>query len=140
VLNRKADGYASPDLVNQLYERYRVLKYDIDQLRKKRNEHAAALKNVLLIEDEEKKETLMESHHKIGKSFKTDLQQREKDFEGVEAQFIQDAMKLPNKTHPDSPVGSEDNNRIVKMVGAKPKNPTGISHLQIAEEFDLLDF
>lgn len=140
MFNRKADGYANPDLVNQLYERYRVLKFDIDQLRKKRNEHAADLKNVLLIEDEDKKDKLMESHHKIGKSFKTDLQQREKDFEGVEAQLIQEAMKLPNKTHPDSPVGSEENNRIVKMVGVKPKNPTGKSHLQIAEEFDLLDF
>lgn len=140
VLNRKADGYANPDLVNQLYEKYRVLKYDIDQLRKKRNEHAAALKNVLLIEDEDKKEKLMESHHKIGKSFKTDLQQREKDFEAIETQLIQEAMKLPNKTHPDSPVGSEDNNRIVKVVGQKPKNSTGKGHLQIAEEFDLLDF
>jgi seryl-tRNA synthetase len=84
---------------------------------------------VLLIEDEDKKEKLMESHHKIGKSFKTDLQQREKDFEAIEAQLIQEAMKLPNKTHPDSPVGCEDNNRIVKVVGAKPKNPSGKSHL-----------
>ena len=115
--------------MNELYERYRVLKYDIDQLRKKRNEHAAALKNVLLIEDEGKKEKLMEAHHKVGKSFKTDLQQREKEYEGIEAQLIQEAMKLPNKTHPDSPVGSEDKNRIVKIVGAKPKNPSGKSHL-----------
>jgi hypothetical protein len=29
-------------------------------------------------------------------------------------------MKLPNKTHPDSPVGSELNNKIVKVVGEKP--------------------
>jgi hypothetical protein len=36
------------------------MKYDIDQLRKKRNEHAAVLKNVLLIEDEDKKEKLMQ--------------------------------------------------------------------------------
>jgi len=49
-------------------------------------------------------------------------------------------MKLPNKTHPDSPVGPEDNNRIVKMVGEKPKNFKARGHLQIAEDFDLLDF
>jgi hypothetical protein len=60
------------------------MKFEIDQLRKKRNEHAAALKNVLLIEDEEKREKLMESHHKIGKSFKNDLQNREKEFEMLE--------------------------------------------------------
>jgi hypothetical protein len=38
-------------------------------------------------------------------------------------------MKLPNKTHPDSPVGSEENNRIVRMYGHKPKNASGRSHL-----------
>jgi len=38
-------------------------------------------------------------------------------------------MKLPNKTHPDSPVGSEVNNKVVKVVGEKPKNVSGKSHL-----------
>lgn len=82
----------------------------------------------------------MESHHKIGKSFKTDLHQREKDFEALEAQLIAEAIKLPNKTHPDSPVGGEENNKIVNVVGTKPKTSTGKSHLQIGEEFDLFDF
>lgn len=73
MINRKAGSYANPDLVNHLYEDYRRLKFDIDQLRKKRNEHTASIKNVLLIEDDIKREKLMESHHKIGKSFKSDL-------------------------------------------------------------------
>ena len=50
-------------------------------------------------------------------------------------------MKLPNKTHPDSPVGSELNNKIVKVVGEKrTTNSSGKSHLQIGEMFDLFDF
>jgi seryl-tRNA synthetase len=49
-------------------------------------------------------------------------------------------MKLPNKTHPDSPVGSENNNKIVKVVGDKPKIINPRSHLAIGEEFDLFDF
>lgn len=77
--------YANPDLVNHLYEEYRKKKYEIDMLRKRRNEHSAAyfyfhinkilyrLKSILVMEDEGKKEKLMEQHHKIGKSFKTDL-------------------------------------------------------------------
>ncbi len=40
VLNRKAQSYSNPELVNNLYEQYKQAKYDIDQLRKKRNEHA----------------------------------------------------------------------------------------------------
>ena len=139
VLNRKAGSYANPDLVSHLYEEYRRLKHDIDQLRKKRNEHAAAIKNVLHIEDEQHREKLLEAHHKVGKSFKTDLQQREKDFEDLEYKLITEAMKLPNKTHPDSPVGSEANNRVVRVVGEKGK-ASGKSHLEIGEKFDLFDF
>jgi seryl-tRNA synthetase len=60
VINRKAGAYANPDLVNHLYEDYKRMKFDIDQLRKKRNEHAAAIKNVLLIEDDAKRERLTE--------------------------------------------------------------------------------
>jgi seryl-tRNA synthetase len=139
VINRKAQGYANADLVNHLYEEYRKAKFEIDGLRKKRNEHAAALKNVLLIEDEGKKEKLMEQHQKIGKSFKTDLNQREKEFEALEMNLIAEAMKLPNKTHPDSPIGSEANNKVVKVVGEKRKT-SGKGHLEIGQEFDLFDF
>lgn len=32
-------GYANPDLVNHLYEDFKKKRYDIDMLRKKRNEH-----------------------------------------------------------------------------------------------------
>ncbi len=49
-------------------------------------------------------------------------------------------MKLPNKTHPDTPVGSEANNRVVKIVGQRTSSASGKSHLQIGEEFDLFDF
>jgi hypothetical protein len=38
-------------------------------------------------------------------------------------------MKLPNKTHPDAPVGSEANNRVVKTVGKHPTSTSGKSHL-----------
>lgn len=52
MINRKAQSYANADLVNHLYEEYRNAKYEIDGLRKRRNEHAAALKTVLLVDDE----------------------------------------------------------------------------------------
>ena len=65
-----------------------MMKHELDQLRKKRNEHATLIKNVLLIEEDAKRERLMESHHKIGKSFKNDLQSREKEFELLEQKLI----------------------------------------------------
>jgi hypothetical protein len=32
--------YANPDLVHHYYEKYKTMKFELDQLRKKRNEHA----------------------------------------------------------------------------------------------------
>jgi len=56
-------------------------------------------------------------------------------------------LKLPNKTHFDSPVGGEDKNKVIKIVESKSKLPRNTklskqykSHVEIAQQFDLLDF
>jgi hypothetical protein len=43
---------------------------------------------IVTIEDDEKKEKLMDQHHKVGKDFKKDLQKREKDLEELELKLI----------------------------------------------------
>ena len=40
VKNRKAQGYADPDRVAMLYNKFRSLRFEIDKIRKKRNEHS----------------------------------------------------------------------------------------------------
>jgi len=35
-------GYANPDLVNHLHEEYKKKRFEIDLLRKRRNEHSSA--------------------------------------------------------------------------------------------------
>jgi seryl-tRNA synthetase len=53
---------------------------------------------------------------------------------------------LPNKTHPDSPVGGEERNRLVREVPANNELvqnqslPNNMSHIEIAQHFDLIDF
>lgn len=42
----------------------------------------------MMMEDDGKKQKMMEQHHKIGKSFKNEVQQKEKELEEVEMQFI----------------------------------------------------
>lgn len=53
---------------------------------------------------------------------------------------MQEALKLPNKTHVDSPVGDEDNNRVILEHGERIMGNNLPSHLDIAARFDLLDF
>lgn len=49
-------------------------------------------------------------------------------------------MRLPNKTHFDSPIGGENENIEVYKGGPKIDHSKEKSHLEIAEAFDMLDF
>ncbi len=40
VKNRKAESYADPDRVLTLFNDFRQIRHELDQLRKRRNEHA----------------------------------------------------------------------------------------------------
>lgn len=50
------------------------------------------------------------------------------------------ALRLPNKTHVDSPVGDEDHNVLVATGGPKADHANVANHLDIGKKFDLLDF
>ncbi|XP_076988044.1 serine--tRNA ligase, mitochondrial isoform X1 [Tamandua tetradactyla] len=57
----------------------------------------------------------------------------------LEEQFYLWALKLPNHTHPDVPVGDESQARVLHVVGEKPAfsfRPRG--HLQIGEKLDII--
>lgn len=53
---------------------------------------------------------------------------------------MQEALKLPNRTHVDSPVGDENRNLVVLEHGARKLGLNLANHLEIAAKFDLLDF
>uniref|UniRef100_A0A8C3WXH1 Serine--tRNA ligase, mitochondrial n=1 Tax=Catagonus wagneri TaxID=51154 RepID=A0A8C3WXH1_9CETA len=57
----------------------------------------------------------------------------------LEEWFYLRALRLPNQTHPDVPVGDESQARVLHVVGDKPAfsfPPRG--HLQIAENLDII--
>lgn len=53
-----------------------------------------------------------------------------------------EALKLPNRTHVDSPVGDEDKNRVVyeSQSFEKRMGDDILGHIEIGKKFDLLDF
>ncbi len=117
VKNRKADSYADPDRVLALHNEFKTIRFELDQLRKRRNDHAALTKQLVTIEDEALREGKLREHTKVGKTFKQQVQDREKTLEIVEHELVEQALKLPNKTHYDSPVGDESKNRQVASGG-----------------------
>ncbi|XP_012291307.2 serine--tRNA ligase, mitochondrial isoform X5 [Aotus nancymaae] len=57
----------------------------------------------------------------------------------LEEEFYLQALRLPNQTHPDVPVGDESQARVLHVIGDKPAfsfQPRG--HLEIGEKLDII--
>ena len=67
--NRKAN-YADPDRVLTLYNDHKKIRFELDQLRKRRNEHAALAKQIVTIDDDNDREEKLKAHSKVGKTYK----------------------------------------------------------------------
>ena len=65
--------------------------------------------------------------------------EREKYFKEYNDLFLDMILSFPNIPHPDCPVGSEENNRIVRVVGT-PTERDSIDQAEICEKLNLVDF
>lgn len=77
-----------------------------------------------------------------GKSVKEDLEKIEPEFKKTENEFRNLLLRIPNMTHPDSPLGKDDSeNKEIEKYGEPPKfdfEPKG--HEELMKELDLADF
>ncbi|XP_020833945.1 serine--tRNA ligase, mitochondrial isoform X2 [Phascolarctos cinereus] len=74
-----------------------------------------------------------------GRSIRTRLAALYADEAHLEELFYTRALRLPNQTHPDVPVGDESQARVLEVVGEKPTfafHPRG--HLEIGEKLDII--
>ncbi|MBP7095773.1 MAG: serine--tRNA ligase [Spirochaetia bacterium] len=126
---------ADPDLVVALAERRSALIQELDELRRKRNENAAAMKAKL---DDAARKALIDE----GKSLKERIAALESESATVEADLEREARRLPNMAHPDAPRGAVDaDNLEVKVVGSPTKfDFPPKDHVQLGQELDLIDF
>lgn len=115
----------------RLNDERRELQQQADDLRERRNQNAAKMK------DGKPAQELIDE----GKRIKVELAEREKYLKDVEVSYIDLLKQVPNMAHADVPVGlSEDENVEVKVVGDipqfdfEPKN-----HYEIAEAKGWLD-
>ena len=54
---------------------------------------------------------MTERHRKLGKDYKKHITQAQSELDKIESELMAEALKLPNFTHPDAPVG--DKNKII---------------------------
>jgi seryl-tRNA synthetase len=132
---RRRQVQADPRKVVELYDRRNRLLQSVEALRRSRNENAAAMKQKLSAEERQK---LIDE----GRRLKDDVSRLEEELQEAEGELNREAMRLPNLSHPQAPVGTGDgDNREIRRWGSPAAFPfPARDHLDIAQSLDLVDF
>ena len=113
VKNRRAQ--ADPDLVVRLYDERNVLQQRLDAARAARNANAERMKAKLAPSERGK---LVEE----GRRLKEEIAGLEAGYADADRRLAEEALKLPNMSHPDAPIAvGEEGNRPVRVWGEPPR-------------------
>lgn len=124
-----AKGYdVDIDELLQLDDKRRELLQEVEDLRRKRNEITAKMKNG------KPSPELIDA----GKGLKAKLAKKEPKLNEIETQLDNLLKKVPNIIFDDVPLGSEENNLEIKVWGEK--KASGVDHLDYAISRDWVDF
>ena len=129
--NIKADADAVVGLFNQRTE----ITTQLQDLQKQKRENSKAMSARL--SDAERKELTDK-----GKEIKEEITRLEALLDIAEKEMEKEVMRIPNMTHPASPVGKDDSeNTEIKQVGTIRKfDFTPKDHVEIGQALDIIDF
>jgi seryl-tRNA synthetase len=113
INNRKVD--ADAQLVAKLFNEYSSKVDDINLMRRQLN----TMKQTA--SDLKKKNMDINNLLKDTKKHSDDIAKFQEQLAEIELKLMNEALRIPNITHPDVPVGSEEKAKVVKMVGVKRK-------------------
>jgi len=76
-----------------------------------------------------------------GKQLREQIAAGEEKLKAVEESLRAEQSKIPNMTHPDAPIGGEDDATELRVWGKKPQFTfKPLDHVEIAAKLDLIDF
>lgn len=128
------------DAAVSLYDAYLALVTATDDARRQRNLVASRMKTeAAKMTPDVRAEVIAQ-----GKALKSSVTSLEGRLAHAESAFVAEAAKLPNRTHPDVPLGGEEAATTLRTVGA-PRDfaADGMaprSHVDIGADLDLFDF
>ncbi len=121
------------DAVIRLRDERNKLIVSGDELRRQQKEASAKIPKATT----EERPGLIE----LGKQLREQISEVEGNQKAVEEQLRAEHIKIPNMTHPDVPVGGEDDAAEVRFGGKKPQfDFEPLDHFDIAAKLDLIDF
>ena len=126
---------ADVDLVVGLADRRSELIQELNELKQQQNQLA---KSVGGERDPERRENLIAESRRM----KEEIPEREAELQAVEGRLREEMLKIPNMTHPDSPIGKDDTENVeLRRVGEIPTfdfEPK--DHVELGEALGIIDF
>ena len=126
---------ADVGLVVELADRRSELIQELNELKQRQNQMA---KSIGKERDEEARARLIEE----SRTMKERIPAKETDLHGVEERLRDEQLKIPNMTHPDSPIGKDDTENIeIRRSGEIPEfafEPR--DHVELGDLLGILDF
>ncbi len=126
---------ADVGLVVGIADRRSSLIQELNGLKQRQNETA---KSIGKERDAEKRERLISGSREI----KARIPDKEAELHEVERRLREEQLKIPNMTHPDSPIGRDDSENVeIRRSGTIPDFPfEPKDHLQLGESLGIIDF
>jgi seryl-tRNA synthetase len=126
---------ADVGLVVELADRRSALIGELNELKQRQN---ALAKSVGRERDPEKRQALIEE----ARGMKDLVPEKEGELHGVEERLREEQLKIPNMTHPDSPVGKDDTENVeIRRWGDPPGFSFDVKdHVELGESLGILDF
>jgi seryl-tRNA synthetase len=126
---------ADVDLVVGLADRRSELIQELNEFKQQQNQLA---KSVGGERDLERRQNLIAESRRI----KEVIPERELELQVVEGRLREEMLKIPNMTHPDSPIGKDDTENVeLRRVGEIPTfdfEPK--DHVELGEALNIIDF
>ena len=124
------------DKILSLDERRRALIYEVEELKKQRNENSRLVSEYKR-EGKDASEIISKT-----KQFSDDIKRLDDELALVKQEIFSEQSKIPNLPHASTPIGKDaDDNVEVKRWGAIPDfDFTVLNHIDLGQRLDILDF
>jgi len=122
-------------LVIELADRRSTLLQEMNELRQRQNQMA---KSIGKERDEETRGRLIEESRAV----KERLPSKERELHEVAERLREEQLKIPNMTHPDSPIGKDDTENVeIRRWGEIPDFPfEPQDHVELGDALGIIDF
>lgn len=124
------------DAFVQLDERRKALQIEVEELNRKANEVS---KSIGKAKDQAERDACKEEGRRLRErvqAVQTELEQAAVDTDAIQ-------RRIPNLSHPDAPIGADDQSNLALFHGKTPQPKfefAPLDHVQLAEKLDLVDF